>query len=289
MGRLAIITGANGDMGKEITRAVAKADFDVVMLCHTLQQGEECRDSLVKDTGNKSIEVRQIDLSSITSVNSVANALLKDGRHIDLLMNNAGIMSRVGFVETEDGLERTVSVNYVGPFLLTTKLLPLMGQGTRIVNMISLTYAIGKITPSFFTKGCEGSFWRIPVYSNTKLALWLFTRKLSKYLEGKGITVNASDPGIVSTKFIHLDLWFDPLTDIFFRPFISKPAQGAATAISLLLDEKWEGVSGQMFASEKQRNLGEKFLSHPKMDELWEETIQLLRKLIPTQTSPADD
>ena len=55
---------------------------------------------------------------------------------------------------TEDGLERTVSVNYVGPYLLTRLLLPLMGEGTRIVNMVSCTYAIGKLDfPDFFLWG----------------------------------------------------------------------------------------------------------------------------------------
>ncbi len=279
MGRLAIITGANGDMGKEITRAVALAGYDIVMLCHSQEQGEACRDELERETGNTAIEVRQIEMSSMASVRSVADGLLADKRHIDLLMNNAGIMSREGRIMTDDGLERTVAVNYVGPFLLTTKLLPLMGRGTRIVNMISITYAIGRITRSFFAQGCEGTFWRIPVYSNTKLALWLFTRRLAKHLDGRGISVNAADPGIVSTKFIHLDLWFDPLTDIFFRPLINTPAQGAATAISLLLDEQWEGVSGGMFASKKPRALGKKFLAHPQTDELWEDTISLLRRM----------
>ncbi len=279
MGRLAIITGADGDMGTEITRAVAKAGFDILMLCHTQAKGEKRRDQLVSEVGNNSLRVMEVDLSSMTSVNNVANAILKDGRHIDLLMNNAGTMSKVGFVATEDGLERTVAVNYMGHFLLTTKLLPLMGRGTRIVNMISLTYAIGRITPSFFARGCEGSFWRIPVYSNTKLALWLFTRKLSKYVAERGISVNAADPGIVSTKFIHLDLWFDPLTDIFFRPCINSPAKGAATAISLLLDKEWEGVSGGMFAKRKQRRLSKKFLSHTDEERLWEDTISFLRHL----------
>ncbi len=266
-------------MGTEITRAVALAGYDVLMLCHTLTKGEERRDMLAKDTGNSSIEVRQIELSSMASVYRVANSILRDNRHIDLLMNNAGIMSKEGFVKTEDGLERTVAVNYMGHFLLTTKLLPLMGEGSRIVNMISCTYAIGKITPSFFTKGCEGKFARIPVYSNTKLALWLFTRRLAKHVEGRCITVNAADPGIVSTKFIHLDLWFDPLTDIFFRPCIRTPKRGAATAISLLLDKKWEGTSGWIFLTGKQKRLGEKYLNHPQMESLWEDTIHFLRGL----------
>ncbi len=279
MGRLAVITGADGDMGTEITRAVARAGFDLVMLCQTKSKGERVRDSLVGDTGNRSIEVRQLDLASMAAVKEVADGLLADGRRVDLLMNNAGSMSRTGFESTVDGLERTVSINYVGHFLLTTKLLPLMGRGTRVVNMISLTYAIGRIGPSFFTRGCEGTFLRIPVYSNTKLALWLFTRSLALRVRDRGITVNASDPGIVSTRFIHLDLWFDPLTDIFFRPCIHKPAKGAATAISLLLDGKWEGVTGCMFVSGRQRKLGAKYLDHPQAGKLWDDTVALLRGL----------
>ncbi len=276
MGKLAIITGADGGMGTEITRAVALAGYDVLMLCYTLFKGEERKNQLILETGNPSIEMRQVDLSSMASVNNVANSLLGRGKHIDLLMNNAGTMSTTGFVQTEDGLERTVAVNYMAPFLLTTKLLPLMGKGTRIVNMISCTYAIGKITPSFFTRGSEGTFWRIPVYSNTKLALWLFTRQLAERLQADGITVNAADPGIVSTNIIRMDMWFDFLTDLFFRPCIRKPAQGAATAVSLLLDTRWEGVSGRMFASGKPRKLKEKYLHHPQAETLWNDTKHFL-------------
>ena len=83
--------------------------------------------------------------------------------------------------------------------------------------MVSCTYAIGKLDfPDFFTKGRKGVFWRIPIYSNTKLALTLFTLKLADELCERGITVNAADPGIVSTDMITMHMWFDPLTDIFF-------------------------------------------------------------------------
>lgn len=279
MSKLAIITGADGGMGTEITRAVAQAGYRVIMLCYTLFKGEERKNQLILETGNKEIEVRQVDLSSMASVTSVADDLLGRGKHIDLLMNNAGTMSTNGRVQTEDGLERTVAVNYVAPYLLTLKLLPLMGKGTRIVNMVSCTYAIGKITPEFLTRGGKGAFWRIPVYSNTKLALWLFTRELSERVKAEGITVNAADPGIVSTNIISMDMWFDPLTDLLFRPCIRTPKQGAATAVSLLLDKQWEGITGHMFASGKRRNVKEKFMNHPQAKQLWEDTKAYLAKL----------
>ena len=171
---------------------------------------------------------------------------------------------------TEDGLERTVSVNYVGPYLLTRKLLPLMGAGSRIVNMVSCTYAIGKLDfPDFFLRGRKGSFWRIPIYSNTKLALTLFTLELAARVRERGIVVNAADPGIVSTDIITMHMWFDPLTDILFRPFIRTPRQGAATAVSLLLDEEAGKRTGTLNVSCRPKPLSDKFLHHSQMKELW--------------------
>lgn len=278
MSKLAIITGADGGMGTEITRAVAQAGYHVIMLCYALFKGEERKNQLILETGNKEIEVRQVDLSSMASVNNLADDLLGRGKHIDLLMNNAGTMSP-RLMQTEDGLERTVAVNYVAPYLFTLKLLPLMGKGTRIVNMISCTYSSGKITPEFLTRGKKGSFWRIPVYSNSKLALWLFTRELSERLKEDGITVNAADPGIVSTNIIRMDMWFDPLTDMLFRPCIRTPKQGAATAIHLLLSEEVEGVTGQIFASCKQKKVKDVFMNHPQAKQLWADTKSYLEGL----------
>lgn len=273
--KTAIITGADGGMGTEITRAVAMAGYRVIMLCHTLFVGEERRSQLVLSTGNPNIEVMQIDLSSMESTAGVARALLDRGIGIDLLMNNAGTMSQ-RFTQTEDGFERTVAVNYLAPYLLTRKLLPLMHEGSRIVNMVSCTYAIGKVDREFFTKGRKGSFWRIPIYSNTKFALWLFTRELSNRLKEKGIRVNAADPGIVSTNIIHMDMWFDPLTDIFFRPLIRTPRQGADTAIRLLLDDEFADMTGEMFASGKLRKLKPIYKNHPQSASLWEMTENVL-------------
>ena len=277
MSKLAIITGADGGMGTEITRAVAQAGYHVIMLCYTLFKGEERKNQLILETGNKEIEVRQVDLSSMASVTNIADDLLGRGKHIDLLMNNAGTMSSGGLITTEDGLEYTVAVNYMAPFLLTLKLLPLMGQGTRIVNMVSCTYAIGRLDfPDFFRQGRKGSFWRIPVYSNTKLALMLFTIELSERLREKGITVNAADPGIVSTDIITMHQWFDPLTDIFFRPFIRTPKKGASTAVGLLLDEAVAGVSGQLYAGNRRKELSDNYIYHVQKEQLWEITEQLL-------------
>ena len=276
--KLAVITGADGGMGMEITRAVATAGYKVIMACRDPEIAEEKRQLIMRETGNIALEIVPVNLASLSSTASFANELLQRGEVITLLMNNAGTMETRRCI-TEDGLERTVSVNYVAPYLLTRKLLPLMGEGSRIVNMVSFTYAIGKLDfPDFFLRGKKGAFWRIPIYSNTKLALTLFTIALSKKVKEKGIIVNAADPGIVSTKIITMHMWFDPLTDIFFRPFIRTPRQGAATAISLLLDEDAGKRTGTLNVSCHPKPLSVKFFHHVQMKELWDKTEEIVAK-----------
>ena len=276
--KLAVITGADGGMGTEITRAVARAGYRVVMACYNPAKAEVRRRMLVEETGNADIEVRGIDLASLESVAAFTNRLLEQGERISLLMNNAGTME-TGLHITNDGLERTVSVNYVGPYLLTRKLLPLMGEGSRVVNMVSCTYAIGKLDfPDFFLRGKKGAFWRIPIYSNTKLALTLFTIDLARKVKERGIVVNAADPGIVSTDIITMHMWFDPLTDILFRPFIRTPRKGAATAISLLLDEEAGQRTGTLNVSCRPKHLSDKYLHHWQMGELWNRTEIVVEK-----------
>lgn len=276
--KLAVITGADGGMGTEITRAVTRAGYRVIMACYDPAKAEAKRRMLAEETGNADLEVRAINLASLASVAAFADRLLHEGASLALLMNNAGTME-TGRHITEDGLERTVSVNYVGPYLLTRKLLPLMGEGSRVVNMVSCTYAIGRLDfPDFFLQGKKGAFWRIPIYSNTKLALTLFTIELARRVKERGIVVNAADPGIVSTNIITMHMWFDPLTDILFRPFIRTPRQGAATAVSLLLDEEAGRRTGTLNVSCRPKPLSDKYLHHRQADELWSLTEQRVKQ-----------
>lgn len=277
--KLAIITGAGTGMGFEEAKAVAGKGFHTIMACHS-PEAEERRQAIVKATGNEHVEVVGIDLADLSSVRRFADQIKVRFQHLDLLMNNSGTLE-TGLHITQDNMERTVQVNYVGPYLLTRLLLPLMGEGSRIVNMVSLTYRVGSLDfPDFFRRGRKGSFWRIPIYSNSKLALTLFTFDLAERLRDKGITVNAADPGIVSTDIIRMHNFIDPLTDIFFRPFIRTPRQGADTAIRLLLDEDKATQTGTFNRSGRIVDVGDKFAHHKQMHELWEKTDAIVRKYL---------
>ncbi|MBQ3908962.1 MAG: SDR family NAD(P)-dependent oxidoreductase, partial [Bacteroidaceae bacterium] len=128
--KLAIITGADGGMGYEETRAVAQAGYHVIMACYCPKRALPKCEKLRAETGNPDIEVMGIDLANLALVRSFALEVRRRFSHLDLLMNNAGTME-TGYHYTVDGLERTIQVNYVGPFLLTHLLLPLMDRGSR--------------------------------------------------------------------------------------------------------------------------------------------------------------
>ena len=278
--KIAIVTGADGDMGMEETRAVAKAGYHTIMACYCPAKAKEKCRKLIEETGNKNIEVIGIDLANLQTVRHFADTIKERFGRVDLLMNNAGTVE-TGQHFTVDGLERTISVNYVGPYLLTRLLLPVMPDGSRIGNMASCVHPMGRLNfPHFFEKGCKGCFLRIWPYSNSKLAITLFTFELAKRIKKLGITVNAVDPGIVDTGIIRMQMFFDPITDLIFRPIIRTPLQGADTAIRLLLDKEVEGQTGTFNRSRKIVNLGKKYTEHPKMLELWERTEEIVKPFL---------
>lgn len=281
MKKVAIITGANGGMGYEEAKEALQQGYYTIMACYCPSRSEARRQQMIEETGRYDVEIMALDLSNLQSVREFADKIKAKFEHIDILMNNAGTLE-TGYHTTVDGLERTVSVNYVGPYLLTRLLLPLMGKGSRIVNMSSCSYIIGKLRfPEFFIKGRKGFWQRILVYSNSKLALTLFSLELAKRIKGKGITVNAADPGIVNTKIIHLqNKLLDPIADLFFRPFIRTPRQGAETAIRLMFDAEKEGQTGTFCRSNKIMKLGDKYVHHKQMQELWDETEKIVQTFL---------
>ena len=124
--KLAVITGADGGMGTEITRAVALAGYRVIMACCNREKAEAKREWLVKETGNPEVEVMYIDLASLASVADFAERLCARGERLALLMNNAGTME-TGRRLTEDGLERTVS----GALFVDTQVTSTNGRGEQ--------------------------------------------------------------------------------------------------------------------------------------------------------------
>ena len=278
MSKVAIITGADGGMGQEHVKAVSKAGYEVVMACRNPQKAWPICKELIAKTHNTNIRVMKLDLSSFASIYAFVEEIRKQFDHVDLLLNNAGRLCHQLEV-TADGVEMTVGVNYLGHYLLTRQLLPLIPPGSRIVNMVSLTIRYGKVDHDIFTPVPAQKFNRFTAYSDSKLALLYFTLDLAEELKDKNILVNCADPGIVSTNIIRQgNIVVDKMCDWFFRPIIYKPAKGASTMIHLALSPDVT-CTGKCFARKKPVRLKKKMIENPYRQQLHDKTEELIGKL----------
>lgn len=276
-GEVYIVTGASGSMGSEAVRSLASGGATVYMACRSLKKGESVRQTILKDIPEADIRLKKLDLTDFDSIRAFAGSLSENGVKIDGLFNNAGTISR-DYKTDEYGLELTLKTNYLGPVFLTGLILPLLKENARIVNMVSLTCRFGKMSDDFFHRGKE-QFSQLGTYSDTKLALMLYSISLQEHLEALGfptVRVNVADPGVVNSNMISMGRWFDPLADVLFRPLCSSPAKGVAPALrALSSDSTLRLFKGR---SRKGRHISGRYTGHSMREWLWKETESILEK-----------
>ena len=125
-GKLVVVTGANSGTGREATRRLAGAGAHVVMAVRTVAKGEQVREEILAEHPGAHLEVRRIDLAELASVAEFADGMIADGTPVDVLINNAGVMAPPTRMATADGFELQFGSNFLGPFALTMRLLPLV-------------------------------------------------------------------------------------------------------------------------------------------------------------------
>ncbi len=243
-GKIAIVTGANSGMGMATTAALADMGATVVMLCRNEKRGKEALE-LLKQRAERQLDLMLCDLGDFASIRNFADAFRKKYEKLDILVNNAGFISLDRQI-TKDGLERQFGVNHMGHFILTMKLVDLIPDGGRIVNVASGAHKTGKI--HFEDINLSKGFNVIKAYSQSKLANVLFTRELARRLQEKKILVNCCHPGAVATNIgVSRDTGFGKTITGMLKPFFQTPENGARTAIYLASDESVAGITGEYF------------------------------------------
>jgi NAD(P)-dependent dehydrogenase (short-subunit alcohol dehydrogenase family) len=146
-GKRVIVTGANSGTGKEAARRLAEAGAYVIMAVRTPAKGEQARAEILARHPAARLEVRRIDLADLASVREFSEGLLAEGTPVDMLINNAGVMTPPTRMTTTDGFELQFGSNFLGPFALTLRLLPLVlaAPAPRVVTMSSGTANFGRI------------------------------------------------------------------------------------------------------------------------------------------------
>ena len=242
--KLAIVTGANSGMGMATVEALSDEGAKVIMLCRNEKRGMEAFKKLMEKK-DRQIELMLCDLGDYSSIRSFASQVKEKYKRIDILVNNAGFIS-LDRQETKEGLERQFGINHIGHFLLTTELLDLMGEGSRIVVVASGAHKAGKI--HFDDINLKRGYNVVRAYSQSKLANVLFAKELSKRLKDRGITVNCCHPGAVATNMgVSRETGFGKTITGLLKPFFQTPAEGARTAIFLATDESVKDISGEYF------------------------------------------
>lgn len=240
-GRTAVITGANTGLGFETAKALAEHGAHVVLAVRDTDKGKRAAAQLTGD-----VSVQELDLGSLESVRAAAAELRGSHERIDLLINNAGVMTPPKST-TADGFELQFGTNHLGHFTLTGLLLDrlLDVPGSRVVTVSSNGHKMGGAI-HFDDLQWERSYSRIGAYAQSKLANLLFTYELQRRLAPRGTTIAvAAHPGTSSTELArHLPSLARPVTELVTKVAAQPAADGALPTLRAATDP---GVLGGQY------------------------------------------
>ncbi|MGH0029404.1 MAG: oxidoreductase [Myxococcota bacterium] len=197
-GKLALVTGGSGGLGKETARAFASKGARVVITARDLAKGEAAAKEIREATGAE-VEVEELELASLASVRAFAERFLAKHDALDLLVNNAGVMA-CPFAKTADGFEMQFGTNHLGHFLMTNLIAPalLAGAPARIVSVSSLGHERSPVVfDDIHFEKREYDKWS--AYGQAKTANVLFAVELERRLGSRGVHANAIHPGVIMT------------------------------------------------------------------------------------------
>lgn len=253
-GTTAVVTGANGGLGFESAMALTEAGAHVVMAARDQEKARDARDRILGDVPAASLEIVELDLGSLASVEQAASAILEAHPIVDVLMNNAGVMA-MPERRTEDGFEMQLGVNHLGHWVLTARLLPalLAAEAARVVSVTSTAHHFGRaLDPSDVNMEDSYDPWR--AYNRSKLANYHFALGLQREFEGRGLDTESlvAHPGLTNTdlqtRTMHeggggpigrASLWMATRTGM-------SPAEGALPQLRAATDPAASG--GEMYA-----------------------------------------
>ncbi len=255
-GKIMLVTGGNSGLGFESVKAFAANNAKVILASRSVEKGEAAKQQLGK-IGSK-IDVMQLDLSDFKSIKQFADDFKSKYKHLDVLLNNAGIMMTPYFL-TKDKLEAQNGVNHFGHFSLTGQLFDLIKNtpNSRIVNVSSLAHKRGKMdfeNPLFENKK---GYNPVKSYGRSKLSNLLFTYELQRRIKMAGISsaAVAAHPGVSKTNLERYlaSKFFYKIFRPLFSTFYQSAEQGALPQIRASVDKNVKG--GEYFGPDGFREM----------------------------------
>lgn len=270
--KMCVVTGASSGIGKETALGLARQGARLALVCRDRERGAAAV-AEIRAAGSPQVELLVADLAIQAEVRRVAGQLVERLPRIDVLLHNAGVVMRKRQL-TPDGIETTLAVNHLAPFLLTQLVQHKLEAPARIVVVASQVEARGRI--QLDDLGFERTPYEpLAAYYQSKLANVLFTYELSRRLRGSDVTANCLHPGVIATNL---------LCDYMGRPrAMSKlhrlthpgPREGAQVSIRLATDPALAGVSGRFFRPEGEASSSKQSYDPELARRLWEVSEQL--------------
>jgi retinol dehydrogenase-14 len=250
-GTTVLITGGTSGIGNATAVAMAAMGANVVVVGRNQERGGAAVEEIKAQSHNESVELMLADLSVQAEVRRLAEEFLERYDRLDVLVNNAGLVQSKR-TETPDGIETTLAINHLAPFLLTNLLLGCLEQSapSRVITVSSEAQRWG--TMDFEDMQSRRKYRGFPVYGMTKLANIMFTYELAERLDGTDVSANCLHPGSVGTNFGQNNRGAMALFFRTFKPFMRSPEQGADTLIWLASSPEIDGVSGKYFSDRKE-------------------------------------
>lgn len=235
-----LITGATDGLGERVALDLAGKGATLLLHGRNPEKGRRVLAMIREKTGNDRLHYFNADLSSLTEVDALAASVAKSQPRLDVLVNNAGLGAGPEPKRREtsaDGYELRFAVNYLAPFLLTCRLLPLLRRSAeetakaRIVNVASIAQQAIEFNDVMLERNYDG----MRAYSQSKLALVMFTFDLAEELQGSGVSANVLHPAtLMDTKMVRE--WFGSAR--------TTVEEGARNVERLAVAEELDGVSG---------------------------------------------
>ncbi|CAL8087253.1 unnamed protein product [Orchesella dallaii] len=284
-GKIAIVTGSNCGIGKQVARDLAERGATVILACRNLEAGKQAMNEIKQDIPDAKLDLVRLDLAELASVRKFAAEIKSRYPEIHLLINNAGLCSyKKEIQKTADGFELHMGVNHLGHFLLTNLLLDNLKAGapSRVVTLSSTTMTISHLklddlmmetfkNPTVFT-----GVSRLP-YNNSKMANALFTKELGRRLEGTGVTVYTLCPGIVNTEVFRDSGHFENIIAKTCIALTGIPlAKASLSVLYCALSRKCEHESGKFYRFGQVYRRANRLLKLKDAQELWEKSLQLV-------------
>jgi retinol dehydrogenase 12 len=266
-GKTVVITGASSGIGREAALELAKRGATVVPVGRDAKR----TDAVARKVG---AEPLQADFSSLDDVRRLGRTLLERYDRIDVLVNNAGLVSGRRRL-TADGLELTMAVNHFAPFLLTNLLLERLAASApaRVVTTASDAHRGGHIDVGDLNGERRWSAWS--AYGTSKLANILFTRALARRLEGTGVVANCLHPGVIRTGLARGAPLPIRLGWRAASVFFGSPRKGASTIVYLVSAPEAAEVSGGYFVDSRPASPSAQAQDDALAEQLWERSVQL--------------